>query len=650
MAAVGRGSWSSGGDPTAAPLARRRGPGVLAAVTVTAVREHGRHTVRSQLAERGATVTVVGTVASDPVPLSPARGDQVLWRLQARRVDAGGRTTHLASARAGVRAAPARVVPLGATVRVRGGWPRRTRGPRRAAFVHGDAEVLSPPGVWWRGGGAACGRPCGTSVAHRPADQRALVPALVVGDDAGLPPTLEADFRATGLTHLLAVSGTNLTLLVGFLLALARWCRVRGRWLAVVGAAGIVGFVLLARTEPSVLRAAVMGTVGSARAGPRRASARAAGARGRRPGAGAGRPGAGGDARGSSSRCWRRRGSWCWRRHARRPGPLAAAVAGGGGRRPLAAQLACTPVVAAISGQVSLVAVVANVLAAPGRRAGDGARPGRRGAGLVWAPLGRLAGHARGWCVAWIIAVAERGAGLPGRAVGVGDRRVSSSLLTVLVVLLSLVAPAAAATPVDRLAAACPGRRRAGAARRPAGGRRTGWVLVACDVGQGDALVLQRGPGAAVVVDAGPDPAAVDRCLDRLGVEAVPLLVLTHFHADHIDGLTGVLDGRAGRRVEVTRLLDPPDGVDGVATPPGSRPVRRRGRDRAATATSPSRPCGRCGHADAAARGTARPPTTPASCCSWRPHGLRILLTGDIEPHGAGGPGRAAAGAARSTC
>ena len=45
-----------------------------------------------------------------------------------------------------------------------------------------------------------------------------------------------------------------------------------------------------------------------------------------------------------------------------------------------------------------------------------------------------------------------------------------------------------------------------------------GWVAVACDVGQGDALVLAAGPGRAVVVDAGPDPVPVQRCLDRLGV------------------------------------------------------------------------------------------------------------------------------------
>lgn len=71
------------------------------------------------------------------------------------------------------------------------------------------------------------------------------------------------------------------------------------------------------------------------------------------------------------------------------------------------------------------------------------------------------------------------------------------------------------------------------------------WVFAMCQVGQGDATVLAVGGDAAVVVDAGPDPAAVDRCLRELGVRRVPLLVLTHFHADHVAGLPGVLRGRS---------------------------------------------------------------------------------------------------------
>ena len=73
----------------------------------------------------------------------------------------------------------------------------------------------------------------------------------------------------------------------------------------------------------------------------------------------------------------------------------------------------------------------------------------------------------------------------------------------------------------------------------------TGWVFVACDVGQGDALVLNAGPHAAVEVDAGPDPVAIDRCLRDLGIEQIPLLVLTHFHLDHVAGLPGVVRGRS---------------------------------------------------------------------------------------------------------
>jgi competence protein ComEC len=55
------------------------------------------------------------------------------------------------------------------------------------------------------------------------------------------------------------------------------------------------------------------------------------------------------------------------------------------------------------------------------------------------------------------------------------------------------------------------------------------WLLAACDVGQGDGLALADGPGAAIVVDTGPDPDKMDGCLTDLGVHRIPLLVLTHF-------------------------------------------------------------------------------------------------------------------------
>jgi competence protein ComEC len=84
------------------------------------------------------------------------------------------------------------------------------------------------------------------------------------------------------------------------------------------------------------------------------------------------------------------------------------------------------------------------------------------------------------------------------------------------------------------------------------------WQLVACDVGQGDGLVLRSGATSAVVVDVGPDPDVIDGCLSRLGVRVIDAVVLTHFHADHVDGLPGALRGRQVRQILATPVQDPP--------------------------------------------------------------------------------------------
>src|SRR5690606_30279787 len=86
-----------------------------------------------------------------------------------------------------------------------------------------------------------------------------------------------------------------------------------------------------------------------------------------------------------------------------------------------------------------------------------------------------------------------------------------------------------------------------------------GWRLVACDVGQGDGLVLRTGRNDAVVVDTGPEPEAIRRCLDRLGITRVPLLILTHLHADHEGGARGVLEHRTTGTVVTTSLRGPPE-------------------------------------------------------------------------------------------
>ena len=92
-----------------------------------------------------------------------------------------------------------------------------------------------------------------------PADQAAALPALVLGDESALTPETVAEFRAAGLTHLTAVSGANVTIVCGAMLLSAR---LAGPRVAVVLAAvALAGFVIVVQPSASVLRAAVMGAI-----------------------------------------------------------------------------------------------------------------------------------------------------------------------------------------------------------------------------------------------------------------------------------------------------------------------------------------------------------------------------------------------------
>lgn len=420
-----------------------------------------------------------------------------------------------------------------------------------------DVVRRSPtrPAAWWWEGSERVRAGVRNAVAHTGTDQSALVPALVDGDDQRVSERVQEEFRRSGLTHLLAVSGTNLTIVLAMVLVVARALGASRRVLLALGLAAVIGFVMLARPDPSVVRAAGMGVVGLAALG--------FGSRGgvrtlcvavlallfidpwlsRSVGFVLSVCATSGillAAPALSRRLERWMPRWC---------ALAIAV-------PIAAQLACTPAIAAISGEVSLVAVFANVLAGP--LVAPATIAGLAGGllDLVSAPLARFPGTVAGACVTWILAVGHHAASLSGASLG---WQAPWWLLIVLVPIAFAAIWRLARHPAVIVGLAI--GLGLGMWRPPqVGWPPEGWVMVACDVGQGDATVIDAGDGAAMLVDVGPEPAAVDRCLDRLRVDRLPVVAITHAHADHVDGWAGAV---AGREVGVV-LVGPTGGPAGV--------------------------------------------------------------------------------------
>jgi competence protein ComEC len=89
-----------------------------------------------------------------------------------------------------------------------------------------------------------------------PADRAALARGLLIGDDRDEPPAMIERFRAAGLSHLTAVSGQNVALLLAAAGPILQRARPPTRWVATLALIG--WFVVLTRAEPSVLRAGAM--------------------------------------------------------------------------------------------------------------------------------------------------------------------------------------------------------------------------------------------------------------------------------------------------------------------------------------------------------------------------------------------------------
>jgi competence protein ComEC len=89
-------------------------------------------------------------------------------------------------------------------------------------------------------------------------ERAGLLVGMALGDTSLLPAELERDFRAAGLTHLMAVSGANLAVVLAAGLWLAGAAGAGRRGLAVVGMVLVVVLAVVTRWEPSVLRAGGM--------------------------------------------------------------------------------------------------------------------------------------------------------------------------------------------------------------------------------------------------------------------------------------------------------------------------------------------------------------------------------------------------------
>lgn len=397
-----------------------------------------------------------------------------------------------------------------------------------------------------------------STVLSRPL-QAALVPSLVVGDTAGITEEMDEQFKATSLSHLMAVSGSNLSLMLVVLLALTRAVGIRGWWVRIVGLCGVALFVLVCRGEPSVVRAAAMGLVAVSAVGV---------GKGRR------------SVRNLAlavmilmlidpwlSRSWGFSLSvaacsgialwspaWVEAISAWAPRWLAEALA-----IPLAAQMATQPLITALSGRVSVIGVVANAFAGP--FVGPATVLGLAAMCTAFLPvLPLLLGWVAGWCVQPILWIAQVGSALPSATLEWPATALGIGLSALCVVVLgSLLIHALRRRITTLLLVLC---LMAGSLFRPVvWGWPGDWQAVFCDVGQGDATVLNAGGGRAVLVDTGPDEDGIVECLSSLRIQAVPVVVLTHFHADHTAGLASVLERYSPEMIVVSSFASPAEGA-----------------------------------------------------------------------------------------
>jgi len=376
----------------------------------------------------------------------------------------------------------------------------------------------------------------------------ALIPGLVLGDTSLESAHFVDDMRRSGLTHLTAVSGENFAIIAAFLLWMLAFF-VRGmRTRILITALILITFIFLVRPSPSVMRASVMtavllvGKIKGERGSALPALGLAIGLLVLLDPFQAIDPGF---ALSVSATAGILIAAGPITQHLSRfigPSKFVEMLA-----IPLAATLFCTPLIMAISGQLSLVSLPANLLAsevvAPITIIGF--------IGALLSPLAPGFSHLLLLLckpfASWIVFIAHVLGSLPVLKVPKSFLGATIALVAILLIIRRLWKVIAIITFAVVIVHFCTSM----------GWPGSNWVFVNCDVGQGDGAVINLGGGSAIVIDVGPDPVAMDSCLRALHIERISLLVLSHFHADHVNGLSGALHGRDVESVWVSNNPEP---------------------------------------------------------------------------------------------
>lgn len=419
-------------------------------------------------------------------------------------------------------------------------------------FPRGTPVVVDGP-PWYLHWGDAMRARFLAAASALPGDGGDLLAGLAIGDTTAVSTELGAAMRAASLTHLTAVSGANCAIVIGLVMLAGAAAGIpRGVRIAASGVV-LIAFVILVTPEPSVLRAAVMAVLVLAALA-------------------SGRPAQGLPILALAVLGLLVADPWLARSYgfvlsvlataglllfappiARAlqrwvPRWLALVVA-----VPLAAQLACQPVIILLNASLPTYGVVANMLAEPAAPIATVVGLAACVALVTVPPLGELLCAVAWLPAAWIAAVARFFAhaplaqlpwpgGLPGVALAVAVSAIA------LCALRWRWALAALALVLVVYAGVAGGSRLAQQLGRPAD-----WQIAGCEVGQGDAFLV-RSAGETMLIDTGPDPAPLAACLADLGIDRLDLVVLTHWDQDHVGG-AAVVTGRADRV-----LVGPADG------------------------------------------------------------------------------------------